>query len=165
MDALDKKEFSEQMNKGITIQEARNGVPYLAKAKFEQDYLGPLNRVSYPPQCTVQLRNKNKPNTDCDELIMSTAEALDSGTLKLLLLSAQRNKVELCIEQVVKEIIIPHAQNALEQQSFSQQQQKSLFRDVMACFPHVLPSFVKTTHDMDKNARSASNVCYACMIL
>jgi hypothetical protein len=147
MDALDKKVFSEQLNKGIPIQEAKKGVPSLAKAKFEQDYLGPLSRVSNPPRGTVQLRNMNKPNADCDELLTSTAMALDSDTLKLLLLSAQRNNVELCIEQVVKEIIIPHAQNALEQQSFSQQQQKSLFRDVMACFPHALPSFVKTTYE------------------
>jgi hypothetical protein len=58
MDALDKKVFSEQLNKGIPIQEAKKGVPSLAKAKFEQDYLGPLTKISYPPQRTVQLRSR-----------------------------------------------------------------------------------------------------------
>ena len=58
MDALDKKVFSEQLNKGIPIQEARKEVPSLAKAKFEHNYLGPLNKVSYPPRWTVQLRSQ-----------------------------------------------------------------------------------------------------------
>jgi hypothetical protein len=58
MDALDKKVFSEQLNKGVPMQEARKEIPSLAKAKFEQDYLGPLSKVSYPPRRTVQLRSR-----------------------------------------------------------------------------------------------------------
>jgi hypothetical protein len=85
------------------MQDAKRNIPALAKAKFEQDYLGLLSKVSYPPQRTVQLRNMNKPNTDCDALLTSTALALDDKTLKLLLLSALRNNVESCIEQVIKE--------------------------------------------------------------
>lgn len=51
----------------------------------------------------VHYSDMNKPNTTCDELLTSTAEVLDDKTLKLLLLSTQRNNVELCIEQVIKE--------------------------------------------------------------
>ena len=37
------------------FHKAKKEIPSLAKAKFEQDYLGPLSKVSYPPRCTVQL--------------------------------------------------------------------------------------------------------------
>lgn len=58
MDGLDKKVFSEQFNKGVPIHEAKRNIPSLAKAKFEQDYLEPLSKVSYPPRRTVQLRSQ-----------------------------------------------------------------------------------------------------------
>jgi hypothetical protein len=52
---------------------------------------------------TQSFPDMNKPNTDCDELLTSTAQALNKETQKLLLLSTQRNNADLCIEQVVKE--------------------------------------------------------------
>jgi hypothetical protein len=58
MDALDKKVFSKQLNNGTPFLEAKSMVPALAKAKFEQDYLEPLNKVSHPPRGTVELRGK-----------------------------------------------------------------------------------------------------------
>jgi GTP-binding protein EngB required for normal cell division len=140
MDALDKKVFSEQLNKGMSLQQAKQEFQSLAKVKFERDYLKPLKQVPHPPRGIVQLRNMHKSTTECNQLLTTTAKTLDGKTLKLLLLSAQRNNVEFCIEQVVKEVIIPHAQMVLEQQLFSREQQKSLLHDVMSCFPHSLPS-------------------------
>jgi hypothetical protein len=56
MDALDKKVFSKELNNGTPFSEAKSMVPALAKAKFEQDYLEPLKKVSHPPRKTVKLR-------------------------------------------------------------------------------------------------------------
>ena len=58
MDALDKKVFSKELNNGTPILEAKRLIPALAKTKFEQDYLEPLQKVSHPPQEIVKLRGK-----------------------------------------------------------------------------------------------------------
>jgi len=108
----------------------------------------------------IHRSDMHKPNTNCNELLASTAAVLNGPALRLLLLSAQRNDVEFCIEQVIKEKIIPNAQSeetyclwnsghisvllaALERGLFSQEEQKNLLRDVMACFPHSLVRITK----------------------
>ncbi|KAF8814006.1 era-like GTP-binding protein [Phlegmacium glaucopus] len=138
MDALDKKVFSEQLNKKIPPREARKNVPSLARAKFERDYLAPLKKVSHQPKNIVELREMNKPDKDCNELVIKTAEALDSQALELLIISAHRNDVEFSIKRVINEQIIPLAQAVLKGAMFSQKEQKSLLRGAMVLFPHSL---------------------------
>lgn len=57
MDILDRKIFSDQVNNKTPLQEAKTQIPSLAQAKFEMDYVGPLNKTSHRPRCTVQLRS------------------------------------------------------------------------------------------------------------
>ena len=68
----------------------------------------------------------HKTDKDCDDLIMSTAKALNEEALKLLVLSTIRNSLKQRIEVAIKEwvistskyrkgwqeerVIIPHAQ-------------------------------------------------------
>jgi hypothetical protein len=40
----------------------------------------------------------DKPGADCSELIEQTADALDSEVMQQLLVSTQRNSLELCIK-------------------------------------------------------------------
>jgi hypothetical protein len=51
----------------------------------------------------IHLSDMHKPEADYYNLLIGTGEALDRQALKLLLLSVQRNNVEFCIEQVIKE--------------------------------------------------------------
>jgi len=64
--------------------------------------------------------------------------------------------MESRIKDVINQIIIPKAEEARKSGSFSHEQAKSLFCDVMYCFPHMLPSFDNLIQDMDNNAVDAT---------
>jgi hypothetical protein len=49
----------------------------------------------------IRHSDMHKEDTDCDELIVRTSEALDRSTLRLFYLSILRNDIESRIEQVV----------------------------------------------------------------
>ncbi|KAM6495045.1 hypothetical protein JOM56_009668 [Amanita muscaria] len=136
MDALDGEARSQLMWEKVPFRDINKQVPIRAKAIFEKKYLQRLQEVKHKPHYIVQLRDMNKEGTDCDELIMRTSQALNHGTLILFCLSILRNDVESRIKDVITNIIIPRAQAALE--SFSKEQAKSLFCEVMRCFPHML---------------------------
>jgi len=99
----------------------------------------------------------DKADTNCDHLILRTAQALDEDALMLLALSTIRNSLKHRIEVAIKDVIIPHAQVALESSSFPKEQQMSLIRGIIACFPNILPSFKKNLNNMAKNAGKAAN--------
>jgi hypothetical protein len=44
----------------------------------------------------------HKTETNCDELIKTTAAALNRAAVKLLSISVLRNRTELCIEREIK---------------------------------------------------------------
>jgi hypothetical protein len=52
----------------------------------------------------------NKPDKNCYELVIKTAEALNGQALKLLFMSAQRNNIEFTIKKVINESagFLPH---------------------------------------------------------
>jgi len=56
MDAIDTKVFNELKTSGLSFSEAKKQTPSTAKAKFEKDYLEPLENVNHKPACIVQLR-------------------------------------------------------------------------------------------------------------
>jgi hypothetical protein len=56
MDALDEKAFNQLLNEGASFEDAYSKAPSLAKNKFEQSYLRPLNDVQNKPAFIVQLR-------------------------------------------------------------------------------------------------------------
>ncbi|KAJ7019308.1 hypothetical protein C8F04DRAFT_1197805 [Mycena alexandri] len=51
----------------------------------------------------VLLEGMNDPAAHCDELIQTTAEALDSGTVTLMLLAVQTKNLELSVQRAVQE--------------------------------------------------------------
>jgi len=142
MDALDKEARNQLMlDDDVPFEKINEKVPILAKTIFEKNYLQRLEEVKHKPRYVIQLRDMDKEDTDCAELIMRTSQALDDDTLRLFCLSILRNNVESRIKQVINEIIIPQVQAVLESREFSEEQSKSLFCKVMCCFPHMLPSF------------------------
>ena len=118
MDALDRRAFNQLFNEGLPVKVARSEAPSRAKDKFERSYLRPLEDVKNKPAHVVQLRgmlfhinstgdqlnhhpDMHKEGTNCDELIVRTAQALNGDTLRLFCLSTLRNDIESCIEQVI----------------------------------------------------------------
>jgi hypothetical protein len=56
MDALDDRAYNELLGKGASFEEADSKAPSLAKDKFEQSYLRPVEGVKNKPAYIVQLR-------------------------------------------------------------------------------------------------------------
>ena len=56
MDALDKRAFGQLLNGGVSSEDAFSKAPSLAKDKFEQSYLRPIQDVKNKPADIVQLR-------------------------------------------------------------------------------------------------------------
>ncbi|KIL65055.1 hypothetical protein M378DRAFT_162626 [Amanita muscaria Koide BX008] len=137
MDALDGEARSQLIWEKVPFRDIKEQVPIRAKAIFKKKYLQRLQEVKHKPRYIVQLRDMNKKGTNCDELIIKTSQALNSATLKLFCLSILRNDVESRIKDVITNIIIPRAQAALESPTLCEEQAKSLFCEVMCCFPHM----------------------------
>ncbi|KAF8334501.1 hypothetical protein F5887DRAFT_990881 [Amanita rubescens] len=139
MDGLEDRAFNRLAMDGIFDEEKATAE---AKATFERNYLEPLEAVKHKPCHTIKLRDMDKEGTICDELILRTSQALDGDALKLFCLSILRNDMESRIKDVINKIIIPKAKEARESVSFSNEQAKSLFCDVMCRFPHMLAVYV-----------------------
>jgi GTPase SAR1 family protein len=162
MDALDEKAFNELMlmeeddDEEVPFEKLKEQALIRATAIFEEKYLGRLHGVKHEPRCVVQLRDMDKEGTNCDELITKTSQALNGETLRLFCLSILRNNMESRIKDVINRIITPKVEEVRESGAFSDEQAKSLFCDVMYCFPHMLPSFNELVDNLDKNAVKAT---------
>jgi hypothetical protein len=118
MDALDKKASNELKNQGKSFRDAKREAPERAAAMFKDNYISKLDKVKHRPSQIVQLRgtcmisyclsiqlvnsDMHKPGTRCNELLSSTAKALNPKALKLLYRSMQQNNLELYVEHAVK---------------------------------------------------------------
>jgi len=139
MDALDARAFNELILDDVPYAEAKMQARSRGEDIFKTNYLQRLKMVKHRPRSVAELREMDKEGTDCDELIMKTSEVLNGKTLMLFCLSILRNDVESRIKEAINQIIIPKAEETHRSGSFSYEQAKSLFCDVMYCFPHMLP--------------------------
>jgi len=157
MDALEDEARNQLMwDDDIPPAKIKEEVPIRAEAIFKEKYLQRLEGVKHRPCYIVQLRDMDKEGTNCKELIVRTSQVLNGDTLRLFCLSILRNDVESRIKQVINQIILPQVQATFKSCTFSEEQLKSLFCEVMHCFPHMLPSFNKLILNMDKNAVAAT---------
>ncbi|KIM30955.1 hypothetical protein M408DRAFT_65939 [Serendipita vermifera MAFF 305830] len=97
-DALDDNAYDTLRDNNLSRSDARKEAPKHAVAEFEQHHLNSFYTKPYPPKAHVYLRDMNKEGTNCDELLRQTAGALDNEFLENLLVSTQRNNLELFIE-------------------------------------------------------------------
>ncbi|KIM19794.1 hypothetical protein M408DRAFT_334266 [Serendipita vermifera MAFF 305830] len=106
-DALDDKAYDTLRKNNLSRSDARKEAPKHAVIEFEQRHLNSFYTKPYPPKRHVYLRDMNKEGTDCNELVRQTAGALDNEFLENLLVSTQRNNLELCIEYSFKRVVLP----------------------------------------------------------
>ncbi|KAF7973843.1 hypothetical protein HWV62_14132 [Athelia sp. TMB] len=104
-DAMDDKAFAELLKQGASDDEARVRAPNHAVAMFDQDIKHFLYETKYPPKGHVLLRDMNDPYATCDQLIASTASAIDNEALKLLFLVIQNRNLALCMQTAVDELV------------------------------------------------------------
>ncbi|KIM30902.1 hypothetical protein M408DRAFT_321887 [Serendipita vermifera MAFF 305830] len=105
-DALDNKAFAILREKNLPRADARKGAPGYAITDFEQRHLNSFYDRPYPPKAHVYLRDMDKEDANCNELLRQTAGALDNTLLEKLLVSTQQNNLKLCIEYCFKRVIL-----------------------------------------------------------
>jgi len=100
-DALDDEAYRELEDEGIPWEDAQIQVPTRSLENFGKLHLDSLYKRRYPPKDHVYLRDMNKPDADCYNLLEKTAAALTNNVLQALFVSTQQNKLELCIRYSV----------------------------------------------------------------
>ncbi|KIJ35992.1 hypothetical protein M422DRAFT_180049 [Sphaerobolus stellatus SS14] len=107
MDALDTKEWK-KIKEGMTlplgdaIDQARKNSLSIAKGI----YLEKLCTMKYQPKGSVYMRDMNKDNTQCTELMQATVSVLDDRNLRHILVSTQQISIEISIYYALKECVL-----------------------------------------------------------
>ncbi|KDQ09387.1 hypothetical protein BOTBODRAFT_642937 [Botryobasidium botryosum FD-172 SS1] len=97
-DSLEAKAFHELKGTGLTRQQAQQRAPQHAMTEFQCHYLPHLFGETRCPKHMFLRKIQGK----MAELIQLTVDAVDVDALKLLLVSVQKNNLELLIEYAVK---------------------------------------------------------------
>ncbi|KAF7345921.1 GTP-binding protein [Mycena venus] len=130
-DGLVTEAYTDLLDDGSSKKEARNGAVKRAEELLETSFRKPLSEMRFPPSDYVRLDDMRKDTNNCNDLIATTAKALNDDTLRLLFVSVQQNNFDVCIEYAVEV--------GVEARDL-----KGMVRDMLACFPHV---WVTSSHD------------------
>ncbi|KDQ09922.1 hypothetical protein BOTBODRAFT_116536, partial [Botryobasidium botryosum FD-172 SS1] len=99
-DSLEARAFCELKGAGLTRQQARQGAAQHAYAEFQRQHLSCVFGEKPPHYiCLKKIQGKMA------ELIQQTMDAIDVDALKLLLVSVQRNNLQLTIEYAVRRCV------------------------------------------------------------
>jgi GTPase SAR1 family protein len=140
MDALDEEARNQLLCEEVSFAKLEEQVPIRAKVLFERNYLQLLDKVKHKPHYVIQLRDMDKKDANCNNLILKTSEVLNDKTLNLFCLSIIRNNMETYIKYAINQIIIPKAKEMPKSGALFNKTAKSFFCNVMNCFPHMLPN-------------------------
>ncbi|KAG9312506.1 hypothetical protein JVU11DRAFT_6897 [Chiua virens] len=73
-----------------------------------------VQKMMYPPNAYVELRELHKSNEGCKLLLKRTVEALHEGALQMLLVTTQHTNILLCIEYALTRVLIPFIEDTHE---------------------------------------------------
>ncbi|KDQ09946.1 hypothetical protein BOTBODRAFT_178675 [Botryobasidium botryosum FD-172 SS1] len=108
-DSLEARVFHELKGTGLTRQQAQQSAPQHAIAEFQRNHLSRLLGEKPPKYICLKKMHKEQNNTEIQEkmaeLIQHTVDAMGVDALKLLLVSVQRNNLQLTIEYAVKQYV------------------------------------------------------------
>ncbi|KII91897.1 hypothetical protein PLICRDRAFT_38777 [Plicaturopsis crispa FD-325 SS-3] len=134
--AITESEIEEQLEPGdenLEILTTIRAEDYIKRLKAR------LKATRYPPSAFVSLKNMNRLNADCSDLVEKTAESITDKQLLMLFLSVQTANIKICIHTAICHVV--------EEQPTSE-------KVALACarwFPHLYPSklFLRaSTHDV-----------------
>ncbi|KDQ13947.1 hypothetical protein BOTBODRAFT_110782 [Botryobasidium botryosum FD-172 SS1] len=101
-DSLEAKAFHELKGTGLTRQQAQQDAPQHAYAEFQRCHLPHLFGEKHPKYICLKKQNNTDIQGKMAELIQQTVDAIGVDALKLLLVSVQRNNLQLTIEYAVR---------------------------------------------------------------
>ncbi|KDQ06500.1 hypothetical protein BOTBODRAFT_121416, partial [Botryobasidium botryosum FD-172 SS1] len=102
-DSLEARAFHELKGTGLTRQQAQQSAPQHAIAGFQRNHLSRL--LGEKPPKYICLKSESLDSGKMAELIQQTVDAMGVDALKLLLVSVQRNNLQLTIEYAVKQYV------------------------------------------------------------
>jgi len=77
----------------------------IAEITFQKVYLPKVLCAKYPPKAYVQLEDMDLPESNCDELTLQTANAIDNDSMRQLFISTQMNNLDLCVESALEHVV------------------------------------------------------------
>jgi len=105
-DSLEAKAFRELKLEGLARQQAQERAPGHASGEFRTHHLPYLFGKECPQYMCLRKMHKEQNNAEIQkkmaELIQKTVDSMDVDALKQLLVSVQKNNLQLCIEYAVK---------------------------------------------------------------
>ncbi|KIJ27242.1 hypothetical protein M422DRAFT_191265 [Sphaerobolus stellatus SS14] len=107
MDALDTKEWKkikEEMTLplGDAMDQAQKNSLSIAQVIYSEQ----LCTIKHQPKGSVYMRDMNKDNTECSELMQETVSVLDDRNLRCILVSTQQISIEFSINCALKECVL-----------------------------------------------------------
>ncbi|KDQ52738.1 hypothetical protein JAAARDRAFT_702142 [Jaapia argillacea MUCL 33604] len=94
--------FGKLLEDGKSDREALQGACQYADKIFREQYLSRLKSVPYRPKEWMCLRDMDKPENNCSELVERTAAAIDDNGLRSLFISVQAKDLKLNIKQAIR---------------------------------------------------------------
>ncbi|KAF8739396.1 hypothetical protein AX14_009768 [Amanita brunnescens Koide BX004] len=77
----------------------------IADITFQSIYLARVLSAQHPPKSSVRLEDMHRPDKNCPELTLETANAIDNATLHDLFVSTQMNNLDLCVKSALQHIL------------------------------------------------------------
>ncbi|KDQ50352.1 hypothetical protein JAAARDRAFT_100931, partial [Jaapia argillacea MUCL 33604] len=94
--------FGKLLENNKSDQEAFQEAPQYAEEVFQEQYLSRLKSVPYQPKKWMCLKDMNKPENNCSELVEKTATAIDDNGLRSLFISVQAKDLKLNIKEAIR---------------------------------------------------------------
>ncbi|KAG6380320.1 hypothetical protein JVT61DRAFT_8429 [Boletus reticuloceps] len=95
-----------KLDRRLPLQERLSKAEPLIEEIFgKADIWGRLSRLKYPPRSCVRIGGMHKSNEGCSKVLATTADALNEEALQMLLISAQKVNMELCVRFAVQSLI------------------------------------------------------------
>jgi len=116
-----------------SLDDALAQAPQQARQEFEQHHLSRFKDRKYPPKEVIYLKNMDKEDAQCSEIIELTTKALNNDTLKWLLATVQEINLRFRIEQMLKSDLLEYYLNNFKKN----QENTELAKEVWIWFPHL----------------------------
>jgi len=91
-----------RLQETCSVDDALLQAPKQARQNFEQDHLSRFKERKYPPKEVVYLKNMDREDAQCSEIIELTTKALNNDILKWLLATVQEVNLRFRIEQMLE---------------------------------------------------------------
>ncbi|KDQ53275.1 hypothetical protein JAAARDRAFT_137109 [Jaapia argillacea MUCL 33604] len=94
--------FGKLLENNKSDQEAFQEAPQYAEEVFQEQYLSRLKSVPYQPKKWMHLKDMDKQENNCSELVEKTAAAIDNNGLRSLFISVQAKDLKLNIKEAIR---------------------------------------------------------------